>query len=116
MESVYGRKRLAAIGRGHQTWMEHFERLEPEGGFRAAVQLAWSRTAPSRDGAGQLNSLNARVAMKAVYGRNGSSALAGHRETWMDRFARLEPAGGFRAAVERAWNGTASTYEEGLAA
>jgi hypothetical protein len=50
--------------------------------------------------------------MEPVYGRKSVGASAG--ETWMDRFTQLEPAGGFRAAVEHAWklgaapsNGTA---------
>lgn len=46
MESVYGRKRSESKTELHETWMDHFTRSEPEGGFRAAVQWAWKATAP----------------------------------------------------------------------
>jgi hypothetical protein len=104
MESVYARKRLAANARVRETWMDRFTQLEPEGGFRAVVHHVWNSSAPTPDRASPLNSLNARMEMKPVYGQKCLSADAGVRETWMDRFTNLEPEGGFRAAVELAWN------------
>jgi hypothetical protein len=113
MESVYGRKRLAAAG-VRETWMDRFTQLEPDGGFRAVVQLAWSRSAPTPNRASQLNSLNGRMDMKPVYGQKCLSADAGVRETWMDRFTKLEPDGGVRAIVERAWNWSTPTSDKHL--
>jgi hypothetical protein len=49
--------------------------------------------------------------MEPVYGRKRAS---GRRETWMDRFTRLEPAGGFRSAVELAWNHGAVPSGDGV--
>jgi hypothetical protein len=39
MKSVYERK---SYGKVRGTWMDRFMQLEPDGGFRAAVKLAWS--------------------------------------------------------------------------
>jgi hypothetical protein len=36
-------------------------------------------------------------------------AGAGARESWMDRFTKLETEGGFRAIVKRTWNGATLT-------
>ena len=112
MKPVYGRKRLAANAGVCETWMDRFTQMEPEGGFLAVVQVAWSRTAPTANWASRLNSLNGRE-MKPVYGQTGLSADA-VRETWMDRFTKLEPEGGFRAIVERAWNGSTPTSHKHL--
>lgn len=114
MESVYGRKRLAANVGVRETWMDRFTQLEPEGGFRAVVQQAWNRNAPTPNRASPLNPLNGRIEMKPVYGQKCLSADSGVRETWMDRFTKLEPEGGFRAIVERAWNWNTPTSDKHL--
>ena len=49
--------------------------------------------------------------MEPVYGRKRLAANAGGRETWMDRFVKLEPEGGFRAIVERTSNWTTPTAD-----
>jgi hypothetical protein len=41
--------------------------------------------------------------MEAVYGRKRQSDRA-VRETWMDRFVEMEPAGGFRAIIQLVQN------------
>jgi hypothetical protein len=114
MESVYGRKRLAANAGTRETWMDRFTQLEPEGGFRAVAQHAWNRISLTPNQASPLNSLNGRMGMKPVYGQKCLSVDAGVRETWMDRFTKLEPEGGFRAIVERAWNGSTPTSDKHL--
>jgi hypothetical protein len=114
MESVYGRKRLAANAGVRATWMDRFTQLEPEGGFRSGVQLAWSHSAPTPNRASQLNSINGRMEMEPVYGQKCLSADAGVRETWMDRFTKLEPDSGFSAIVERAWNWSTPTSDKHL--
>ena len=70
MESVYGRKRVAANAGMRETWMDWFTQLEPEGGVRAVVQQAWNLSAPTPNGASPLNSLNGRMEMTPVYGQN----------------------------------------------
>ena len=40
--------------------------------------------------------------MEAVRGRK-TSGTAEATETWFERFMKLEPAGGFRTAVQQAW-------------
>jgi hypothetical protein len=40
MKPVYGRKRLSTDAGAPVTWMDRFVEMEPEGGFRAVVQLA----------------------------------------------------------------------------
>ena len=40
--------------------------------------------------------------METVRGRN-ASGNAEATETWFERFMKLEPAGGFRTAVQQAW-------------
>jgi hypothetical protein len=108
MESVYGRKRTANDG-VIETWMDRFTQLEPEGGFRSVVRLASSRSVSTLNGASRLTSLNGHVEMKPVYGQQRRSSAA--RETWMDRFTRIEPEGGFRASVELAWNASAAAAD-----
>jgi hypothetical protein len=44
--------------------------------------------------------------MVSAYGRKRMATSAGDRETWMDRFVRLEPEAGFRAVVQQIWNGS----------
>jgi hypothetical protein len=119
MESVYGR-RVAAVGT-RETWMEWFARQEPEGGAGTVVRQVWNRSALATDGASSLNSLNGRMEMKPVYhdmrpvyGQKRLSADAGVRETWMDRFTKLEPKDGVRAIVERAWNRSTPTSDRHL--
>ncbi|HEV2036433.1 MAG TPA: hypothetical protein VGU71_19970 [Candidatus Dormibacteraeota bacterium] len=114
MKSVYERKRFAANAGEHESWMDRFTQLEPEDGFRAVAQQAWNRSAPMPNGAGPLSSLNGRMEMKPVYGQKCLSADAGVRETWMDRFTKLEPEGGFRAIVERARNWSTPTSDKHL--
>jgi hypothetical protein len=87
--------------------MDKFIQLQPEGGFRAAAQLVWSGAVASHVGASRASTLNRHASMEPVYGGNGS--------TWIDRFSRLEPRGGFRSAAERVWNGSAPTIDERLA-
>ena len=114
MESVYGRKRLAANAGVRETWMDQFTQLEPEGGFRAVAQQAWNRSAPTPNRASPLNSLNGRMEMKPVYGQKRPSADARVRETWMDLFTKLEPEDGFRAIVERDRNWSTATSDKHL--
>jgi hypothetical protein len=114
MKSAYTRKALAANAGVRETWMDRFTQLEPEGGFGAVVQRAWSHSAPTPNRASPLNSLNGRMEMKPVYGQKCLSADAGVRETWVDRFTKLEPEGGFRAIVERAWNWSTPTSDKHL--
>jgi hypothetical protein len=104
MESVYGRKRLAASAEVRETWMGRFTQLEPEGGFRAVAQQAWNRGTPALHRAGSLGSPNWRVQVEPVYGQKYLSASAGVRKTWMDRFTKLEPEGGFRTTAKQAWS------------
>jgi hypothetical protein len=104
MESVYGRTQMVANSSVRETWMGRFAQLEPEGGFGTVVRQALKHSAPTANGAGPLKSLHGRVQMKPVYGHKCLSAEAGVRETWMDRFATLQPEGGFRPIVERAWS------------
>jgi hypothetical protein len=59
MKSVYERKQLAADGRMRETWMDRFMRLEPEGGFRAVVELARSGGASTPNGASRPQTLAA---------------------------------------------------------
>ncbi len=115
MESVYGRKRLATNAGVRETWMDLFTQLEPEGGFRLVVERAWNPSAPTPNRAIPLNSLNGRMEMKPVYGQKCLSADAGVRGTWMDRFTKLEPEGGFRALVEGTWNWSTPTSDKHLA-
>jgi hypothetical protein len=110
MESVYGRKRMAADAGVRETWMGRFTQLAPEGGFGTAVRRSWNNSAPTANGATPLKSLNGRVQTKPVYGQKSLSD-AEVRETWMDRFTRLEPEGGFRTVVERAWGRTTLTFD-----
>jgi len=56
MKSVYERK---AYGRVRGTWMDRFMRLEPEGGFRAVVEQAWSRGASTPNRASRPETLAA---------------------------------------------------------
>jgi hypothetical protein len=105
MKSVYGRTQMAANSSVRETWMGRFTQLEPEGGFGTVVRQALKRSAPTANGTGPLKSLNGRVQIKPVYGQKYLSD-AGVRLTWMDRFTRLEPEGGFRPVVERAWSWT----------
>jgi hypothetical protein len=116
MKPVYGRQRSAANAGVRETWMDRFTKLEPESGFRAVVRQAWNRSAPTPNGASALLHLNGWMEMKPVYGQRCVSAAAGARETWMDRFTKLEPAGGFHAIVEGAWNWSTSTSDKRLAA
>jgi len=48
MKPVYGRRRLSTAAGAPVTWMDRFVEMEPEGGFRAVVQLQLNRHA--RDG------------------------------------------------------------------
>ncbi len=48
MKPVYGRKQLTTGAGPAVTWMDRFVEMEPEGGFRAVVQLQLTRHA--RDG------------------------------------------------------------------
>jgi hypothetical protein len=115
MESVYGRKRLAANAGGRETWMDKFAQLQPESGFRAIVEQVWSRCLRTPNRARPLNSRNGRMEMKPVYGQKRLSAEAGvhetWHETWIHRFVKLEPEGGFRAIVERTSNWTTPTAD-----
>ena len=112
MESVYGRKRVAANAGMRETWMDWFTQLEPEGGVRAVVQQAWNRSALTPNGSSPLNSLNGRMEMKPVYGQKCLSSDAGVRKTWMDWFTELKPEGGVRAIVKQAWNSSTPTADK----
>jgi hypothetical protein len=112
MASVYGPKRLAANVEC-ETWIERFTQLEPAGGVRLIVELAWS-CAPTLNQTSAAHSMNGPVEMKAVYGPEHRSSYVGARETWMDRFTKLEPDGGFRTIVERVWNNGTRKSEEHL--
>jgi hypothetical protein len=116
MKPVYGRQRSAANAGVRETWMDRFTRLEPESGFRAVVRQAWNRSAPTPNGASALLHLNGWMEMKPVYGQKCLSAEAGVGETWMDRFTKLEPKGGFRAIVEGAWDSSTPRSARRLAA
>jgi hypothetical protein len=111
MESVYGRKRMAADAGLRETWMGRFTQLEPEGGFGTVVRGSLNHSAPTAKGASLLKSLNGQLQTEPVYGQKYLSD-AGVRETWMDLFTRLEPEGGFRLVVERAWSGTTPTSDQ----
>ena len=113
MKAVYGKKRLAASSQERETWMDRFTQLEPEEGFRAAAKLSWSRTVVLHSVASRPDSMNGRSTMKPVYGQNGSSADR-VRGTFMDRFTRLETAGGFRAAAAQVWNRNAREHDQRL--
>jgi hypothetical protein len=89
--------------------MDAFVRLEPEGGVRAAARLAWSRSAPTFGGLFAVSSQNGHIEITPVYGQKG-----GDRGRWMDRFTKLNPRGGIRACVERAWKQGTHTNDEGL--
>lgn len=56
MKSVYERK---AYGRVRGTWMDRFMQLEPEGGFRAVVELARSHGTSTPNGTYRPNTLAA---------------------------------------------------------
>jgi hypothetical protein len=56
MKSVYERK---AYGKVRGTWMDRFMQLEPEGGFRAVVELARSHRASTPNEAYRPTSLAA---------------------------------------------------------
>jgi hypothetical protein len=94
--------------------MDQFTQLEPEGGFRSVVELAWSRSARTPMGASRLGSMNGQMQSKPVYGLKVLSAGEAATETWMDRFTKLEPEGGFRATVVRAWSSSSSTSHKHL--
>jgi len=107
MEAVYGQERADAMVQERETWMDKFAQLQPKDGFRAAAELVWSGAVASHVGASQPSTLNRHASTEPVYGGNGS--------TWIDRFTRLEPRGGFRSAAERVWNASAPTIDERLA-
>ena len=46
---VYGQIFLSANAGARETWMVRFTQSEPEGGFRATVEWAWSSNAPTSD-------------------------------------------------------------------
>lgn len=56
MKSVYERR---AYGRVRGTWMDRFMRLEPDGGFRAVVELARNHGASMPNAEGRPKSLAA---------------------------------------------------------
>jgi hypothetical protein len=111
MESVYGRERLAVDAGLGETWMGRFTQLEPEGGFGTVVRRSWNHSAPTANSASLLKALNGQLQTEPVYGQKYLSD-AGVRETWMGIFTRLEPEGGFRTVVERAWSGTTATFDK----
>jgi hypothetical protein len=110
MEAVYGRKRQAAYAENHETWMDGFVQLEPESGVDAAVRLAWSRRASLSSGPPPVTSRNGHIEIEPVYGQKG-----GESKTWMAGFTKLNPEGGIRAVVDRAWRQGTATNDGRLA-
>jgi len=47
MRPVYGQKRRSSAAR--ETWMDRFTQMEPEGGFRTSVELAWNASTATAD-------------------------------------------------------------------
>jgi len=105
--ALYSRNGETADTAERKTWMDRFQELEPDGGFRS-VYLMWQRKSqigtpdPVLSTGARPSELSRLAApdktrqQTALYGRNSSkTADLGERKTWMDRFLELKPEGGF---------------------
>jgi len=105
--ALYGRNSKTADPGVCKTWMDRFTELEPDGGFRT-VHLMWHRNghigtldpllstvawAPAPSGVAGMDTARQQT---ALYGKNSKTADPDVLQTWMDRFTKFEPDGGFR--------------------